>query len=91
VALVQLIIERWLGRPGRNAPVCCRHCRSWFETSLSGRRDRYAQPPPALNMPTELSPTVPPNRLNHMGLDIAAPKASLRSGPGMLTKASAAR
>ena len=49
------------------------------------------QPPLLPNMPTELSPTVPPNRLNQVGLDITARQASERSGRGMLKKASVAR
>jgi hypothetical protein len=41
-------------------------------------------------MPIELRPTVPPSRLNNVGLDITARHATDRSGRGMLKKATVA-
>jgi WS/DGAT C-terminal domain len=41
--------------------------------------------------PTELSPTVPPNRLNNVGLDMTARQARERTGRGMLRNATVAR
>ena len=49
------------------------------------------QPPAGPNIPTELIPTVPPNRLNQSGFPSRKRQASVRTGRGRLRNASVAR
>lgn len=49
------------------------------------------QPPPAPNIATELSPTVPLNRVKSVGLDLTARRLRGRRGRGTLKNAAVTR